>query len=184
MDSLFYWCAIIGGTVLAVQTLLTVIGIGIDDLDTDHSLDHDLTDGAHHGVFGVLSLKALVAFATFFGLAGLASQSGGLGKGPSLAVAIAAGLASVWIVASLMRALSKLQSQGNLDLHNAVGETAEVYVRIPAGRQGVGRVLMNLQGRRVECKAVTQGAELSRGTLVRVTELHGSDVLVVTTADQ
>ena len=130
MDTLFYWCAIVGGTVLAVQTILTVIGIGVDDLDTDHALDHDFGDGAHHGVFGVLSIKALVAFSTFFGLAGLASHTGGLGSGASAGIAIAAGLASVWIVASLMRALAKLQSRGNLDLENAIGATEAVGTRM------------------------------------------------------
>ncbi len=179
MDTLFTWCAIIGGTVLAIQTLLTVVGIGMDDVDTDAAFHGDVADAVHHGVFGVLSLKAVVAFTTFFGLSGLAAHRGGYGTGVSLGVAIAAGVASMWIVASLMRGLAKLQSEGNLDLHNAVGEFGEVYVRVPGERQGIGRIRLNVQGRRIECKAMTAGTELTRGTQVRVLELHGNDVLVV-----
>jgi membrane protein implicated in regulation of membrane protease activity len=183
MDTLFSWSAIVGGTILVVQTILTVIGIGLEDLDSDPGIDTELADATHHGIFGVLSFKALVAFATFFGLAGLAAHSSGLSPATSLGIAIAAGLASVWLVASLMRGLAKLQSHGNLDLENAVGKTAEVYIRIPGERTGVGRVHVNVQGRRVECKAMTRGAELTRGTQVRILDLHGDDVLIVGVAD-
>ena len=99
--------------------------------------------------------------------------------GLTLIVSVGAGLTAVYVVAWMMSSLAKLQSRGNLDLQNAVGSTAKVYLRIPAAKSGVGKVSLAMQGRRVECKAVTEGAEIATGTQVRVVGLSGTDTLEV-----
>ena len=56
MESLFTWTAIVGGTVLVVQTVLTVLGVGMDELDVDPGLDLDHADAVHEHLLGALSL--------------------------------------------------------------------------------------------------------------------------------
>ena len=66
-----------------------------------------------------------------------------------------------------------------LNLKNAIGENATVYVPIPPKNQGTGKVTMQLQGRFCELEAVNAGEEmLKTGSQVLVSDVVG-DTLVV-----
>ena len=42
MDTLFFYMAVVGGTFLAIQTLMLILGIGVDaDVDSDFDIDAD-----------------------------------------------------------------------------------------------------------------------------------------------
>lgn len=198
LRTVFLVSATAGGTVLVVQTILLALGVGAEtdsDLDPgdlhdtghafghDHSHDHGHAD-ASDSFLKLISFKTLVAFVTFFGLTGLASQSGGLTTAPTLVLSVGAGAVALYIVAYLMSALSRLQSRGNLDLKNAVGQSAKVYLRIPGQRSGQGKVTVSLQGRRVECKAVTAGEEIPTGSEVQVVAASTAGVLEVLPAER
>jgi membrane protein implicated in regulation of membrane protease activity len=181
-------CAVIGGTILVVQTLLITMGAGSDgDVDTDpgdfHDGDiHDLHDGHSHGAdsfLKIFSFKTLVAFVTFFGLGGLASAKGGTAEAPSILVALAAGVLALFSVAYLMGAISRLQSKGNVDLKNAIGKAAKVYLHVPGERSGAGKVMVAVQGRKVEARAMTPGPAIPTGAEVRVVAVNEADTLEV-----
>ena len=182
-------CAVIGGTILVVQTLLIVTGVGSDgDVDTDpgdlHDGDfHDVHDTAHsHGAdsfLKIVSFKTLVAFVTFFGLGGLASAKGGTAEAPSILVALTAGVLALLSVAYLMGAISRLQSRGNVDLKNAVGKAAKVYLQVPGERSGAGKVMVAVQGRKVEARAITPGPAIPTGAEVRIVSVNEADTLEV-----
>jgi len=184
LSDVYRICALVGGTVLVVQTLLMVFG-GLGDHDLGHG-EGDLSghDVGHvHGGLAELkwlSLKTIVSALTFFGLAGLASQSSGLTPFAGLLIAVVAGGAAIFLVAFLMASLSRFQSKGNLDIKNAVGHTARVYLRIPADRTGPGKVTVDVQGRSVELEATTAGPEIPTGATVRVVGLSDADTLDVT----
>jgi membrane protein implicated in regulation of membrane protease activity len=175
-------CAVVGGTILVVQTILLAVGTSHGDADLGHDTvggDHDVGHDAGDAAFVKwLSLKTGVAALTFFGLAGLAGQKAGLSAPITLVLALAAGTAALVIVAFLMASLSRLQSRGNLDLQNAVGRPARVHLRIPGARQGRGKVTLEVQGRFLEVEAVTAGAELPTGMDVRVVAVSGDAVEV------
>lgn len=180
-------CAVVGGTLLVVQTLMMVFGAG-GDHDVGHDLGHSPGDLSGHDVGHVqqglsdikwLSLKTVVSCLTFFGLAGLAGTNAGLEPALTLGIAIVAGGLAIFLVAFLMASLSRLQSKGNLVLGNAVGTTARVYLRIPAARKGAGKVTVEVQGRSVEVDATTAGAELATGATVTVLGLVSADMLDV-----
>ena len=177
MGSVYFYSALVGGTILVLQTIMTAVGGGDHTgVDAD-DLHHSAGDG--DAFFKFLSFKTLVAFATFFGLAGLASDRGGLEPGISLILATCAGGLALYIVAYLMAALSRLQSSGTVDLRNAIGTHAQVYLSVPAERSGQGKVLVAVQGRKLECKAVTTGPELPTGVEVQVVGLSAPDTLEV-----
>ena len=83
------------------------------------------------------------------------------------------------LVTFLMRSLARLGSSGTLDLRNAVGAPAAVYLRIPARGQGAGKVTVDVQGRSIQVDALTDGEELPTGARVQVVALVGEDALKV-----
>src|SRR5262249_29470433 len=137
MQTTYLVCATAGGTVLVLQTLLLLFGIG--DGHADIGLHHDLNTGHDHAgsdhssaAFNLLSVRAVASFLTFFGLAGSYGTARDWPPMASLGGAVVAGAVLMLVVAWMVHAQSKLQSQGNLDSKNALGLSGRVYLRIPA----------------------------------------------------
>jgi membrane protein implicated in regulation of membrane protease activity len=195
MTWLFLICAVVGGTVLVCQFVLTLVGLGGDHADFAHDVPHDYhvgdapdTDPAGHDahgdhgsswLFGVISFRTLVAAATFFGLVGYAAESAGLGLGPQLFLAVAAGLGAMYGVHWIVRSMGKLAEDGTVRVRAALGQEGTVYVPIPAAKAQAGKVQLKLQNRLVEYEAVTGGGErLATGTKVRVIGVTGNTLEV------
>lgn len=199
MTSVFLFCALVGGTVLACQFVLTLVGMGHHDVDMSHDVPHDLgADGAHdasfsdgdghdaghhHGstwLFGVISFRTLVAAFTFFGLAGMAAQSAELALPWQLLIAVIAGTAAMYGVHWIMQSFYRLGEDGTVRIARAVGQQGTVYVSIPGGKAGSGKIQLNLQNRLVEYEAVTSAeGKLPAGAKVVVVGVMGSNTLVV-----
>ncbi|MBI2480993.1 MAG: hypothetical protein HYV60_20880 [Planctomycetia bacterium] len=190
MTTIFLICAVVGGTILAFQFVMTFVGFGhndvdiVDDIpDSFDGIDGNLEVGDPHGstaMFGVLSFKTVVASVTFFGIAGMAAQSGGLSLPGQLTIAIIAGLSALYGVYYLMRAVYRLGQSGNLHITNAIGRTATVNVSIPAGNEGPGKVQVKIQDRLEEYAAVTSaGEKLSSGAKVVVVGVVSGNTLEV-----
>jgi hypothetical protein len=172
METTYLICAVAGGAVLLLQTLLSVLGSHAHADVGDDSLAH-IAD-SHDSFLKLLSFKAVVAFVTFFGLMGLAGRRAEWSDWWTLGIAVAAGLVALWTVAWLMATLAHLQSRGNLDLNNAVGQSAKVYLPIPGNHQGQGKVLVTVQGRTLESPARTGGPTLETGALAVVIAVHNN----------
>ena len=194
--TIFYTiCAIVGGTVLACQFVLSVTGISdADDFDdgshVDASVDH--VEAGHHDVhphhgsnwfFGVITLRTVTAALTFFGLTGLALGAGGAPSSTSLMAAIGAGVVALYLVHWMMRSLSLLRAEGTVRIDKAVGAVGNVYVRIPGENAGRGKVQLTLQGQTVELSATTEHGPLSTGARIVVTRVTGPDAVEVVAAD-
>lgn len=199
MTSLFVLCAVIGGTILVCQFVLTLVGFGHDvgDLSHDISVDvhtdvvgdgsgggdaHDGGDAheetGHHGsswLFGVISFRTLVAASAFFGLAGLAADSAGLDLLKQLAIALVSGASAMFAVHALVKQMGKLSQDQTLKVQRAIGHIGTVYIPVPALKSNSGKIQLNLQNRVVEYEAITSGdEELATGTKVRVVAVRGS----------
>lgn len=160
--SIYMGCAIIGGAIMSLQMILLLFGGDVDaDTDVDDIGDH--ADG-----FGFLSIRSMAGFLTFFGLSGLWGIAEGWGAGPVAGLSLGAGLAMMLFVAWVMSMLQKLTSQGNLNPQNAVGQNANVYLKIPGQNSGKGKITVSIQSRSQEFEAVTGGPELATGSEVRV----------------
>jgi len=177
MEFAYMACAAAGGTVLLLQFLLTLFGIG-DGHDGDFDGDHDVDHG--DGAFSLFSVRALASFFTFFGLTGWLGTSNGWGPLRTSLVALGAGLALMALVAWLMHLQLKLKSEGNLNPANAVGLSARVYLRIPGNNSGTGKITVKVQGRTAEFSAFTNGPELPTGALVKVARMSTPDTFEVT----
>ena len=70
-----------------------------------------------------------------------------------------------------------------MDAHNAVAQTAKVYLTIPARRGGTGKVMLTLQERLVEMDAVTDfGKDIKTDSMVQVVSAT-DNILVVCPLD-
>lgn len=180
MELTYMACAAAGGTVLVLQTALMLFGVG-DGHDVD--LHHDVGAGGHgdhpDGYFSLFSVRAIASFFTFFGLTGWMGTNNGWGPTTTVFGAVGAGLALMVLVAWMMRLQSKLQSKGNMDSANALGQSARVYLRIPAKNTGFGKVTVKIQGRSAELNAFTMGPELPTGALVKITRMRTPDTFEV-----
>ena len=197
MTAVFSACALLGGTLLVCQTLLSLIGLGGDHAFGDDASGHDFgghETGAsasatghdasveHHGstsFFGIITFRTVVAALTFFGLTGLAAESSQFSPVPALASAIAAGFAAMCSVHWMMKQLSRLRADGSVRIDHAVGMTGTVYLKIPGHLGGAGKINLNLQNRTVELSAWTERNELATGAVVVVTRIAGPDSVEV-----
>ena len=130
-------------------------------------------------LFAMISFRTVIAAMAFFGLAGLAAEEAGVSPPAVLGLAIAAGAGAMYGVYWMMQCLYRLRSDGTVRVRGAVGRQGTVYLRIPAERSGMGKILINLQNRTIEYDAMTSGKELPTGTEVVVVNLISSSMLEV-----
>jgi hypothetical protein len=182
LELTFIACAAAGGTVLVLQTLLMLFGIGDGEpgIEVGHDVggDHAAGEG-HDSAFGLLSVRAIASFFTFFGLTGWLGVSKDWDPTLTILLAALAGFALMVFVSWMMRMQTKLQSSGNIDPTNAVGLSGRVYLRIPAKNTGVGKVQVKVQGRTVEFSAFTLGDALPTGALVKIARMSTPDTFEV-----
>jgi hypothetical protein len=177
VSTLFLVCAILGGTVLVLQFLLGLVGLGMDSMELESK---DLASGSD--VLKLLSARAIAAGFAFFGIGGLLGLSIGFDGWVALPVALATGSCAAAGTALLMRMLTRLEDDGTVRIERALGESGTVYLRIPGQNAGAGKVLLTLQGRTVECRAVTSLDELPTGAPVIVVDVIGPDTVEVAPA--
>jgi hypothetical protein len=169
----------------------------------DGAIGHDLTTDAHagdglaaqdaaHAVPGhhgageaqdvglrLFTVRGLVAFFAIGGWVGIALIDVGLPPALACLLALLAGLGALVLIAAILRMSLGLQSSGNLDLDNAIGLIGDVYLRIPANQQGVGKVTIILQGRSIEIDALTEESEgIGTGSQVLVQARRGDRLVV------
>jgi hypothetical protein len=185
LETTYTLALLIGGTALALQFVLMLLGFGDgDELSVGDGPDAmgevDLGDGGGHWFYEVLSLRTLSAALTFFGLAGKTMRAYDVAELPTFVLSTLVGLAAMYIVYWLFKQVFRLQHSGNENVRNAVGQPATVYIPIPANRAGPGKVTFRLQNRLVEYQAVTEDSErLATGEKVIVVAVVSSDTVCV-----
>jgi hypothetical protein len=174
-----YWIITVPATV--VFALLLVLTIFSSDADTDvHTdLDHSLVDG--DGIpFQMLSLKNIIAFFTMFGWSGLGFLSAGLAPFLVILFSFICGFLMMLAMATLFYFMSKLAESGNMNIRNAVGRTGDVYLTIPANREGMGKIQITVQGTLQTLDAVTDDAEaIPTSSIIEVIDVINNQILLV-----
>ena len=174
---IFWGCALISSGVFAIQTILTLIGMDNTDMDVDADFDGDTMDTG--GYMSLFSIRSLVNFFVGFGWAGISFYNIITAKILLFAVAIAFGLLFGYMYIFLRRKLMCLESNGAVDINDALGKEAEVYLRIPASNTGTGKVQISLGGSIHEMPAITEGGEIASGKRIKVTKVLDNKTLLV-----
>jgi len=210
--ALMYLFAVPATIILVLQTILLLFGVGGEEGDFDSDtggigdtiagdadaadlgdMDGDVPDDAQvdaEGGFGgdtglrLFTVRGIVAFFSVGGWAGISAIK--LGASPLLAVFVALvfGIAALFLVALFFKLIPKIQHNGTMRLSNAVGSIGEVYITVPAGSSGSGKVNVILQSQLTELEAVTNADRALRyGEKVRVIGTIGENTLIVEPVD-
>jgi hypothetical protein len=174
---MFYAIAIIALIALFFQVIMSVV------FGMEHGVDV-ANVGDHDSGMGIFSVRGVTAFFTGFGWTGVVCTKQGLGLPVTLAIAFVVGSGLMIAIFLMMRAFMRLQSNGNIDYGNAVGQLGTVYVTIPPVQRSGGQVETMIQGRLVTAEALQKGSQpLQPGTKVKVVERIGSSTLIVEPLD-
>lgn len=185
---IFACIAVPATLVLVVQTILMLIGVGDEGGDADIEIDAD-GDGIFDGdidptgldALKLLSVRGIIAFLVVFGWVGYGMTNAGVSLWLTILVSFICGLSMMVALAFFVRGVMKLRNDGNIDNRNAIGVSGKVYLTVPAGRKGEGKVNVMLHGTYVERDAVTDDEEdIHTGCEIVVTGLSGQTALVVT----
>jgi hypothetical protein len=129
-------------------------------------------------------VRAVASFFTVFGLTGWLGVTQNWHPALIAGTAFGSGLAVMLVVAWLLRMQMRLQTRGNLEPANALGQSARVYLRIPARNTGFGKVTLKLQGRTAEFSAFTLGEALPTGALVKIAHMSTPDTFEVVALEE
>lgn len=188
VSQIFACVAIPATVVLLVQTVLMLVGIGLEadggDISVGESID---ADGPEFDVdldgmdaLRIFSIRGIIAFLVVFGWVGFVMDRAGIMLLITIPVAAVCGFLMMLVLALLMRTVMRLRNDGNLDNRNALGVSGRVYLTVPPARTGDGKVNVLLQGTYVERDAVTdEGEPIPTGCEIVVIGLSGQTTLVV-----
>jgi membrane protein implicated in regulation of membrane protease activity len=184
--SFFYLvCVLVGGVLFLIQFVMGLFGHAGGDHDLDGHVDaHAGGEVGHETTLftGILSVRAMVAGLTIFGLVGMLCLSEKFSPLTSLPIAMASAFVMMFIVAMIMRTFLHLKDEGTARIENAMGKPGTVYLPIPGQRGGLGKVTVVMQNRTVEYQAVTAEEPLPSGTKINVVKIIGADTVEVVPA--
>lgn len=168
-----YWAvALVASTIFLLQTVLTFVGLdgadgtamdGIDGFD-----GNTMDDG---GGLSLFSVRSLINFFVGFGWSGVCLDPL-IDSTPLLAaISLVVGIGFAMMVVVLWHKVRRLEQNGAVQIADALGKSATVYLRIPADGEGAGKVQISLGGSVHEYRAMTHGQALATGTTVCVIEV-------------
>jgi len=186
IDKVFWGISIVFSVLFFMQFILSLIGLDFDsdvDMDFDAEVDSDFSTDVS---FTILSVRSFIAFFTFFGWTGVLVLNSGASGLWAIGFGTIAGIAAMLIVGYMMYLFARLQDDGSVfDPYEALDEVGTVYMKIPAGQQGNGKIQIKLQGSIKEVEAVTRDGEpILMGTAVRVIDILDEKIMIVEPLDK
>lgn len=180
-----YWgIAIFASIVVLIQTVMSFAGTGdVDTGDADVDFDADTDASAdsmdHAGTMHLLSIRNVFYFLLGFGWTGISLWNTIADRIVLGIVAALVGCLFVALFLFLFRQMMKLQSNGAFNIEDSVGRVCDVYLRIPANNEGLGKVQISFNGSVQELDARTAGEQIASGAKVRVLRVIDKKVLEV-----
>ena len=176
--------ALFGSALFIIRIILLMVGHHGGDM---HAGDVHLDTGDTHTdsseAFKALSIQSIAAFLMGFGWAALGAYRGtGFHVPASVLIGVVGGIAMVWFLGLLLKAMYDMQSSGNIDLKSALGHEADVYLTVPSRGEGSGQIRINVQQRQRIINAVSEGGALPTSSRVRVTRVNDDNTLTVSPA--
>lgn len=169
--------------VFIIQSILTFVGA---DMDSDFDVDVDTSmDGADlsniDGGANLYTFRNFVNFILGFGWSAILLQDSVPSVPLRVVLSVLIGLALVAAVMYLFKWLAGMQQSGNINLQkSAAGCEGKVYLTIPEGRSGTGKVQITISGAVREYDAVTESeTPLRTGTSIRVVDALDANTLLV-----
>ena len=176
LELMFGISALIGGVLFLLWLILIVVLGGIGDI-AEGVLGINIDAMGADASFKALTFQGVMAFMMFFGLTGIIVLQA---DGPEfLAVIVggASGAGSMYATGKVFQFFIALQAEGTVEIHDAVGSTGTVYLRIPKG--GTGQVSVSIKGslRQYDAKS-TDGSLIKNEETVIIKAVVGTVLMV------
>jgi len=163
--------------IFILQAVLVLLGI-IDD-GADGGDDVDIPDGGDDGL-ALFTVRGILAFLAIGGWSGVFFLDAGLSPILAIAIALIIGTAALFGCALLIKLILKMQSNGNIQLSNAIGKVGQVYTPIPPSMSGSGKINLTIQDKYIDVTAMTSETDtLKTGEMVRVVATDEVGSLIV-----
>ncbi|MDR0729463.1 MAG: hypothetical protein LBF19_05000 [Prevotellaceae bacterium] len=162
--------ALVTSVIFIIQMVMTFVG-----MDADGDLDGD----GGSAPFQLFTFRNLINFFLGFSWTGIAFYPTIESTLALTLLATFMGLLLVALVMLLFYGLSRTVQSGNIDIRQAAGLTAIVYIPIAARRARAGKIQVNIRQTVREYDAMTDGAEIPTGRQVRIVEVMDGHMLLV-----
>jgi hypothetical protein len=173
-----FWVMALGGTILYVIKIGLVL-LGGDSGDGDLGGDGDMDHGSGD-TFAVFSLQSVLAFFMGTGWMGLAALNEWmLSPIATFFLSVGFGISLMMLNAVLMFGVHKLNKEVHYDIKSSIGHIGKVYLVIPKKGEGMGQVEIEVSGRHMVMKAVSEGDEIASEKMVVVTDVRDGQIMVV-----
>jgi hypothetical protein len=169
----YWYIAIPVSLIFIIQTIMTFVGVNAD-IDTDFEVHHD-GDGPFH----VFTFRNLINFMIGLSWTGIAFYSTIHNHFILIAISVVVGIAFVLLFFLIIQQIQKLAEDNTFNIENTLSKTGQVYLTIPARKEGKGKVQISVNGAVHELTAITEQDKLETGTMVRVTGILDQHILVV-----
>lgn len=180
-EKIYFIIAVVASILLVIQIVLMLFSLGgASDMDFDGDFDGVDGDMDADGGLSFFTIKGMTAFFALGGWCGFAAAMGLPGNiwAPIL-IAVATGTVALLGVGFAMRGIARMQCSGNIVKHKLVGQSATVYVSIPEGRKGRGKIVLTAQDTYLEIDAMTDDEErIPVDTRVKIVEYNEDFALV------
>jgi membrane protein implicated in regulation of membrane protease activity len=171
----FWYLAFFASLIFIFQTIMTFLGT-----DASADLDADFDGDFHHvdAPFELFTFRNLINFLLGFGWTGVAFY-GKFNDAILVILAFVVGMIFVAIFFVIIKQILKLQEDNTFNINNALGKTAQVYMNIPANKNGSGKVQLSVNGSFHELEAITEGENsINSGENVKVVKVENQILFV------
>jgi hypothetical protein len=174
-----YWVIAVVASLFFIIQMISVFVMG--DLDVQIAGDTDFDIETDSGIpFQFFTLRNLVGFFTVFAWVGLACIDADYSNNLTLIISSASGLIMMAIMSTLFYFVSQMTDSGTMNINNAKGKIATVYIPIKAKRSNMGKVQIKIQSSLRELDAITDEEEdLQTSSIVKVIDIINDNVLLV-----
>ena len=172
--------AIVASAVFIIQSIMTFVGMD-SETNFDGDFDGDMSaDGAGESTpFQLFTFRNLINFMLGFSWTAIALRASTESISLMLVGGVVVGVLLVCAVMYLFKWMSGMQQSGTIEPEALVGCKGSVYLTIPAGRTGEGKVQITVRSAIREYNAMTDGDRLPNEAPIRVVAvLNGHTVLV------
>lgn len=175
------WCITIPVSVVFIlQMILTFAGMDSNgDLDADFDGDMEISHEHGSAPFQLFTFRNFINFLLGFGWTVICFKNVIASQGLLIILGVFVGCGLVAAVMYIFITMSKMTQQGNMDINNAIDQTCEVYLTIPAKKSGIGKVHVNIQGTLRELDAITLGDKIPTGSQAKVLSVTKNQLLLV-----
>ncbi len=167
MIEILTWTSIFAGGILILLFLVSLIG----GMDLDIDLESDTDAGGLGIVKGVLTFVSVASWVIKILL--VSNKHPGM----AIAVGVISGVLAFMLLNYLFKILLRNEENVNYSMSDALFESGEVYLKIPA--KGSGIVNVNVKGATREMKAKSKDSkEIKTGSKVMVVSIDGEYAVV------